>query len=534
MIIVSIISGALVLSVSLSGQTSAMEKDIIQHHIVVADIASQSIEAGYLAQRWPFETLKEISKCENVLFWWIVKPDGEILLADDTAMWGKQINDESLGTNKTVVKDSAFPKTGENIKLIAHPLDMKEEGEQWTFYLGISLESVVDAGNKMIVDGIGSSVAIIIMVIIISAYFTKTITRPVIKLTEGAKAVADGNLGYHITVKAKDEIGALAENFNRMTGDLKKSRMKLEEDGKTLERKVAERTEELHESKKNLEKTVVDLQRSRYATLNIMSDIKTSNQELKVTRENLALLNQNLEGKVQERTAKVKELLRQKDEFINQLGHDLKSPLTPLMRILPKVMEDPDNPKTKERLDIINRNVDYIKNLALGTLKLARLNSESVEFDFQDINLLNLTDNIIEDNQFLFGEKDIKVENEIDKNISVYADEMQLRELFTNLSSNTVKFVQNGGKVTFNAKEDNGVVRISIKDTGIGMTKEHTEHIFDEFYKVDSSRHELDSSGLGLSICKRIVEKHGGEICVESPGLGKGTIFYFAVPSLQI
>ena len=315
--------------------------------------------------------------------------------------------------------------------------------------------------------------------------------------------------------------------------DLEKSRLKLEEYSETLERKVTERTNELHKSKENLEKTVIDLQRSRYAILNIMKDIKTSNQELNVAREKLALLNQNLEEKVQERTAKVEELLRQKDEFINQLGHDLKSPLTPLMRILPKIMEDPDNPKTKERLDIISRNVDYIKNLALGTLKLARLNSESVEFDFQDINLLNLTDNVIEDNQFLFGEKDVKVENEIDKNISVYADEMQLRELFNNLSSNAVKFIQNGGKVTFNAKEDNGVVRISIKDTGIGLTKEHTEHIFDEFYKVDASRHELDSSGLGLPICKRIVEKHGGEICVESLGLGKGTTFYFTIPSTR-
>ena len=66
---------------------------------------------------------------------------------------------------------------------------------------------------------------------------------------------------------------------------------------------------------------------------------------------------------------------------------------------------------------------------------------------------------------------------------------------------------------------------------GMGMTSEQQEHIFDEFYKADSSRHDLESSGLGLPICKRIIEKHGGCIWVESPGLGRGSIFYFTIPT---
>ena len=72
-------------------------------------------------------------------------------------------------------------------------------------------------------------------------------------------------------------------------------------------------------------------------------------------------------------------------------------------------------------------------------------------------------------------------------------------------------------------------VMISIKDNGIGMTKEHIDHIFEEFYKADPSRHNLGSNGLGLSISKKIIENHGGKIWAESPGLGKGSVFYFTL-----
>ena len=87
----------------------------------------------------------------------------------------------------------------------------------------------------------------------------------------------------------------------------------------------------------------------------------------------------------------------------------------------------------------------------------------------------------------------------------------------------------NGVMCHLKALERNDMIQVSIQDTGIGMTEEQIKKVFDEFYKADISTHELHSSGLGLSICKRIVEKHGGKIWVESPGPGKGSIFYFTL-----
>jgi signal transduction histidine kinase len=109
----------------------------------------------------------------------------------------------------------------------------------------------------------------------------------------------------------------------------------------------------------------------------------------------------------------------------------------------------------------------------------------------------------------------------------IKADKLRFEELLDNIINNSIKFTPENGQISVYAECSDKKVRFSVADTGRGMTFEQYEKIFVEFYKADQSRHEINSSGLGLSICKRIVEKHGGEIWVESPGLGKGSVFYF-------
>jgi len=226
----------------------------------------------------------------------------------------------------------------------------------------------------------------------------------------------------------------------------------------------------------------------------------------------------------------IKELLRQKDEFIGQLGHDLKTPLSVLINILPMIQEDSIDPEVKSDCDISIRNVEYIKSLVTETLQIAELSSPNSKLDFKELNLMELADNVVKDNQLLLEKQNIKIENIIDEEIVVTADELRLGEVFNNLISNAVKYSgNNGGSINIEANNGKDCVTISVSDIGIGMTKEQMEHIFDEFYKADDSRHNLDSSGLGLNICKRIVEKHGGKIWVESPGEGKGSTFYFTL-----
>jgi len=105
-------------------------------------------------------------------------------------------------------------------------------------------------------------------------------------------------------------------------------------------------------------------------------------------------------------------------------------------------------------------------------------------------------------------------------------------EVLSNIITNAVKYTpEKGGKIIINALKENDIITVSIKDTGIGMTKEQLDKIFDEFYKVDKTKDEMHSSGLGLSITKQIILKHGGKIWVESLGKGKGSIFFFTLKS---
>ncbi len=279
-----------------------------------------------------------------------------------------------------------------------------------------------------------------------------------------------------------------------------------------------------------IKEKVDHLNKSELATLNIMEDFQDTINELEIAKKEIIDLNKNLEKKVEERTNEVQKLLQQKDEFIHQLGHDLKTPLTPISTLLPLVKKKISDKKLIEMLDVVIQNAEYMKNLVVKTLQLARLNSPNLKLETEKTNLLEEINRILDNKAYIFKEHELKIENNIDDNLFVNADKLRLEELFDNLISNAVKYNSNReGKITLEAKEDKDDIIISVKDTGVGVTQEQIRHIFDEFYKVDPSRHDLESTGLGLTICKRIVDKHGGKIWVESLGKDKGATFYFTL-----
>ena len=310
---------------------------------------------------------------------------------------------------------------------------------------------------------------------------------------------------------------------------------------------ISERKRMEHELHDKLDK----LQKNELATLNIMEDLHNSinaltvaetqireknqalekiNSELSYAREELTLLNRDLEKKIKERTDDVEKLLKQKDEFIDQLGHDLKTPLTPLIILLPIIKERENDPHLKELLEVISNNLYYMKNLVIKTLTLAQLNSPNTQLLLQELDLSKQIRNILDMNQPLFEGKNVIIENNIPDETIVLADLIQIKELFDNLISNAVKYSQeNNVKITLDAKKLDDFIVVSVKDAGIGLEPQQIQHVFDEFYKADYSRHDLKSTGLGLSICKRIVEKHGGHIWVESLGKGKGSTFFFTL-----
>lgn len=242
--------------------------------------------------------------------------------------------------------------------------------------------------------------------------------------------------------------------------------------------------------------------------------------------------NLRVEGYVTERTHQVERLLKQKDEFIHQLGHDLRTPLTPLVTLLPIARSLEKDPEIQEFLDVTIESTGYMKDMVDKLLLLAKLNSDHTPIDITDVILQEEVVKSLASSEVCLAQNDnITLENKINKDIIVQADTTYLITAFNNLLSNAMKYSPEGGTLTIDAIKNNGWVTVSIRDEGVGLTEEQQAKMFDEFYKGDSARHDLKSLGPGLAICKRIIERHGGNIWAESPGLGMGTKIYFTLKS---
>lgn len=288
--------------------------------------------------------------------------------------------------------------------------------------------------------------------------------------------------------------------------------------------------EDMQETNKILELVKKEVTDKNEELTTAMEETQALNEELNVAREQLLDLNRNLEAKVEERTEKIEKLLQQKNAFIHQLGHDLKTPITPLHTLLPIVHKKCTDEKISEMITICIDKVRYMKELVQNTLELARMNTPNFEIQLSEINLYEAVNRIVHSGSFNYDANNIQLDNLIPPDIKIKADHLRFEEVINNLVSNAIKYSPDGGNIVLKAEEKNGeMIEITIQDKGLGMTKEQIEHIFEEFYKADESRHDFTSTGLGLSICKKIIEKHQGNIWVESPGLGKGSSFHFTL-----
>lgn len=242
-------------------------------------------------------------------------------------------------------------------------------------------------------------------------------------------------------------------------------------------------------------------------------------------------LNLDLEKKVEERTKKIQNLLRDKNQLIINMGHDLRTPLTPLMGLLPSIIKKEKDPKLKNLLEISLENVRYLSEMVNKTIDLARFEADLVELKKEKTFLYDEIKKVVENNKFLLKKKNVLVENNVDENLKISIDKLRIREVFNNILKNSVGYLnKDEGLIVIDAEISDDDLIVSVTDNGQGLEEDEIDHVFDELYKADKSRHDLRSNGLGLSICKRIIDKHDGNIWVESPGLDKGTIVYLRLP----
>jgi K+-sensing histidine kinase KdpD/CheY-like chemotaxis protein len=240
-----------------------------------------------------------------------------------------------------------------------------------------------------------------------------------------------------------------------------------------------------------------------------------------------------------------------KSAFLSTVSHELRTPLTSVLgfakiirkrleeRIFPAV--DANDPKTSKAIQQISENLSVVisegerlTHLINDVLDLAKIEAGKMEWNFESVSLTEVAERAISATSSLFDQKALHLEKHIETDLpNISGDRDKLIQVIINLISNAVKFT-NKGKVRCSVEQVKDELVVSVTDTGIGIAPEDYAAVFEQFKQVggDTLTDKPKGTGLGLPICKQIIEHHGGRIWLESQ-VGKGSTFYFALPVLK-
>jgi two-component system sensor histidine kinase ChiS len=286
-----------------------------------------------------------------------------------------------------------------------------------------------------------------------------------------------------------------------------------------------------------------------YAEINELAsqldDIQQVKKQLIMARETVKEANESLEQKVMERTLELEKALKARTGFLNNMSHEIKTPVHGVINFAEILVEDWDNLNDAKRLDYakkIQRNSERLYSLVSNLLDLSKLSVNKMQFMMIKRDLKALAQDVIEECEPLYlGKKDLFLKLEInppDLKTLVYLDKERITQVLRNLLSNAIKFTSHGDIMTtislLTIKYEDGRVipglAISVRDEGVGIPASELKEIFDVFSQSSRTKTLAGGTGLGLSICHEIITAHQGMIWAENNTEGKGSNFVFVIP----
>ncbi|HEY3317739.1 MAG TPA: response regulator [Coriobacteriia bacterium] len=229
-----------------------------------------------------------------------------------------------------------------------------------------------------------------------------------------------------------------------------------------------------------------------------------------------------------------REISQMKNEFVSTVSHELRTPLTSIKGYVDLILDGETgeiNEIQREFLGIVKQNSDRLVALINDMLDISRIESGRIHLKIEPLDMHDLITGVIDTFKAVVSQTGHQLSAEVAEPLPLVAgDRDRVGQVLINLVSNAIKYSPAGGAVTVTARKRDGQLVVGVVDEGIGISREDQEHLFDQFYRVDSSlTREIGGTGLGLSICKTIIELLGGQIWVEST-LGKGSTFDFSLP----
>jgi signal transduction histidine kinase len=222
-----------------------------------------------------------------------------------------------------------------------------------------------------------------------------------------------------------------------------------------------------------------------------------------------------------------------KSEFVANMSHELRTPLNSIIgfpEVLTERMFGELNEKQDEYLKDINASGQHLQSLINDILDLSKIEAGRMELELTDFHLPTALANAMTVVRERAARRGIALHADVDERLGqIQADERKIRQVVLNLLSNAIKFTPEGGRINVRAMPGDGVVEVSVSDTGVGIAPEDQEAIFEEFRQVGTAAKRVDGTGLGLALSRKFVELHGGRIWVTSE-VGIGSTFTFTIP----
>jgi signal transduction histidine kinase len=323
-------------------------------------------------------------------------------------------------------------------------------------------------------------VVFLLVAIVTSVLLARNLVRPIESIQVAAAKIGSGALDQRIEMSSRDELGALAEEFNRMAARLQASYV-------GLEQQVQERTRELASAL----------------------------------------------AKLDEKSRELAAASHHKSEFLADMSHELRTPLNAISgfsQVLRKQLFGEINEKQAEYLDDILAASRHLLSLIDDVLDLAKVEAGQIELEVTPFSLREALERGVVIVRERATREDVRVQLQSDPDVdTVVGDERRIRQVVFNLLSNAVKFAPAGSTVDVAAARVDGEVQISVSDSGPGIAPEDQARIFEEFQQAAAGREQREGTGLGLALSRRLVELHGGHIWVDSE-VGKGSTFVFTLP----
>lgn len=339
------------------------------------------------------------------------------------------------------------------------------------FYVGEIEQKYLDLRTRTVALNLVVILAGMLLAFVGALWLVRSIVRPIYTLVDATQRLAAGDLTYRVDIKRSDELGDLASCFNRMAGRLEEQRQELEKR---------------------------------------QSELEALSEQLQTTNRNYI-------------------------EMLGFVTHELKNPLTSAIMGLYTVKDGylgELNAGQKKSLETVAKSLDYFQDMVRNYLDLSRLEQGQLHVTKSHLALYKaIVQPSVEALDRQAHEWRMTIEARIPENLVVNADPTLLRIVYDDLLSNAIKYGREGGAILLAAEESDSKITLSVRNDGEGIPPEKKDQLFKRFSRLDTpSATGKKGTGLGLFICKEIVEKHGGEIWVDSK-MGEWVKFSFTLPN---